>query len=90
MKKTFLSFSCGEPSSNSPTISQERHRHLLCDCLSFLRTYREQFVIKDSNQDLAIAAQLLRSSMRCLGKITGEASTEEILDVIFKDFCIGK
>lgn len=61
----------------------------MCDCLSYLKTYREQF-IKDSNQDLAIAAQLLRSAMRCLGKITGEASTEEILDVIFKDFCIGK
>lgn len=40
--------------------------------------------------DLALLAQSLRSAVRSIGKITGEVGTEEILDVIFRDFCIGK
>ena len=32
----------------------------------------------------------LRMAMRSLGKITGQVQVEELLDVIFKDFCIGK
>lgn len=42
------------------------------------------------NQDLAIAAHQLRMALRCIGQITGSVSTEDVLDVIFRDFCIGK
>lgn len=36
------------------------------------------------------AAQELRTAIRELGKITGRVGIEDILDVVFKDFCIGK
>ena len=39
---------------------------------------------------LDLAAEELRTSIRHIGKITGQVGIEEILDVIFKDFCIGK
>lgn len=39
---------------------------------------------------MVIAAQQIRFAMRELGKITGHVSSEEILDIIFKNFCIGK
>lgn len=42
------------------------------------------------HQDLAIAAHQLRMGLRCIGQITGAVSTEDILDVIFREFCIGK
>jgi len=32
----------------------------------------------------------LRTAIKIIGEITGEAWNEEILDAIFSDFCIGK
>lgn len=49
-----------------------------------------KFSISNNNTDLAIAAQYLRSAIRCIGQISGHVNSEEILDVIFRDFCIGK
>ena len=40
--------------------------------------------------DIVLASQALRRALREIGKITGKITSEEILDVIFKDFCIGK
>jgi tRNA modification GTPase len=37
-----------------------------------------------------LVAEDLRLAARALGKITGRVDVEEILDVIFRDFCIGK
>ena len=39
---------------------------------------------------LDLAAEELRASIRQLGHVTGKVGVEEILDVVFKDFCIGK
>ncbi len=39
---------------------------------------------------LDLAAEELRSAIRQLGRITGRVGVEDILDVVFKDFCIGK
>jgi tRNA modification GTPase len=37
-----------------------------------------------------LRAEDLRLSWRCLGRITGRVDVEDLLDVIFGDFCIGK
>lgn len=39
---------------------------------------------------LDLAAEELRTAIRHIGRITGKVGVEEILDVVFKDFCIGK
>lgn len=44
----------------------------------------------NSEQELVIAVEHLRLAIRSLGTITGIVYTEELLDVIFRDFCIGK
>ena len=36
------------------------------------------------------AAEELRMAMREIGRVTGQVGVEEILDVVFRDFCIGK
>ncbi|HRR40292.1 MAG TPA: tRNA uridine-5-carboxymethylaminomethyl(34) synthesis GTPase MnmE [Syntrophales bacterium] len=36
------------------------------------------------------AAQDIRDALRCLGEITGETTSEDILDRIFASFCVGK
>lgn len=80
---------CGDPSAESPVLSHVRHRHFLQDCLGHIQSFLENFD-PSCEQDLAILVQYLRNAVRCVGRITGEVRTDDILDVIFKDFCIGK
>ncbi|KAH8385928.1 hypothetical protein KR200_006766 [Drosophila serrata] len=80
---------CGEPRAENPRITNTRYRQQLERCIQhidiFLRDYSP-----DVYPDLAIAAAKLRNSVRCIERITGHVSCEDILDVVFKDFCIGK
>jgi tRNA modification GTPase len=39
---------------------------------------------------LELAAEELRCAQDCLGEITGEVHTEDLLGAIFSTFCIGK
>jgi tRNA modification GTPase len=37
-----------------------------------------------------IIAEELRQAAQALGRLTGRVDVEDVLDVIFRDFCIGK
>lgn len=37
-----------------------------------------------------LASEALRAALRAVGRLTGRVGVEEILDVVFRDFCIGK
>ena len=41
-------------------------------------------------KNIELAAEDLRLAAREIGKITGKVDIENILDVIFSSFCIGK
>nr|XP_012145150.1 PREDICTED: tRNA modification GTPase GTPBP3, mitochondrial isoform X2 [Megachile rotundata] len=79
---------CGDPSMENPVISHTRYRNHLSRVIGHLDKYLER--TKVLNYDMAISLQDIRGAARELGKITGSISNEEILDVIFKNFCIGK
>ena len=72
--------------NNSHLITRKRHRIKLSECLKEL----DNFLKKDQNKDLELAAEDLRMATRHLGSIAGKVDVEEILGSIFKDFCIGK
>ena len=40
--------------------------------------------------DAELRAEDMRLAARALGRITGRVDVEDVLDVIFRDFCIGK
>ncbi len=42
------------------------------------------------NEAAELAAQDPREAVRALGRITGRTDVEDILDLIFAEFCIGK
>ena len=67
-------------------ISRERHRNKLTNCLKEI----DNFLKKNHNQEIEIAAEDLRMATRHLGGIVGKVDIEEVLGSIFKDFCIGK
>ena len=73
--------------SEMPSLTQQRHRDMLIKCLNCLKSYLYK---KDQEQDFALIAEELRLAVKWLGTITGHVTTEQILDVIFRDFCIGK
>jgi len=72
--------------SSDVLVTRERHRVKLNDCLKEI----DSFLKKDQNKDIEMAAEDLRLATRHLGGVVGKVDVEEILDSIFKDFCIGK
>jgi tRNA modification GTPase len=37
-----------------------------------------------------MAAEELRAAIHTVGRITGKVDVEDVLDVLFREFCIGK
>ena len=71
------------PTQNHPAITQERYRVALNETIKNLDNFSMQKNIELASEDLRFAA-------REIGKIMGKIDVENILDVIFSKFCIGK
>jgi tRNA modification GTPase len=67
----------------APALTRLRHRVSLEQAGSHLSTALVQ-------NDLVLAAEDLRLAARALASLTGRIDVEDLLDVIFRDFCIGK
>jgi len=69
--------------SGTPALTRQRHRKSLENCRDLL-----------ANAATAAAPELmaeeLRQAAQALGAITGKVGVEDLLDKIFRDFCIGK
>ena len=70
----------------SALVTRERHRRALEDARDALRRALGRDMA--SREDLL--AEELRTAARALGRLTGRVDVEDVLDVIFRDFCIGK
>ncbi len=66
-----------------PPLTRARHREALMEARSSLARAR-------GASEVALAAEDLRLALRAIGRITGTVRVDELLDVIFRDFCIGK
>ncbi|MEA2952737.1 MAG: tRNA modification GTPase, partial [Alphaproteobacteria bacterium] len=71
--------------SESGLITRERHRHYLIETEAALTR-----ALAETSGREDIVAEELRLASRALGRLTGRVDVEDILDVIFRDFCIGK
>jgi tRNA modification GTPase len=67
-------------------VTRERQRAHLRDCAVALRNAKG--VAVQSREE--IVAEHLRLATRSLGNLLGRVDVEDILDVIFRDFCVGK
>lgn len=68
---------------DTPTLTRARHREALQRTVEALD---RAMVVPESE----LAAEDLRLAVRHLGSITGKVDVEDLLDMIFRDFCIGK
>lgn len=65
--------------------SRLRHRALLAESLDAVESG-----LSSEDRGLDIRAEYLRQAATSLGRITGRVDVEDLLDVIFAEFCIGK
>jgi tRNA modification GTPase len=72
-----------EGTGEAPALTRARHREAVRDAAEALGR-------AVSAPAIELFAEDLRLAVRSLGRITGRVDVEDLLDVIFRDFCIGK
>ncbi len=77
----------GENAASAVAISRERHRAALGQAYEALQAAGEAAASAVPPEIIAVDIAL---ATEALGSITGAISSEDILDKIFRDFCIGK
>jgi len=70
---------------DAPALTRPRHRHALREAYLHL-----QHGLAAASEHPELLAEDLRLAMRAIGRITGMVDVEEVLDFVFRDFCIGK
>ncbi len=74
-----------EGAGEAAVITRSRHRVAFLACLEALQRARGLPLAESE-----LVAEDLRLAIRALGRIAGKVDVEDLLDVIFRDFCIGK
>ncbi len=69
--------------SEAPALTRQRHREALQNCQASIG----RCLLAPLPE---LTAEDLRLAIRDLGRITGRVDVEDLLDVVFRDFCIGK
>ncbi len=67
-------------------VTRARHRQALEGTVAAL----DRALAHGASGSEELIAEELRSAATMLGRLTGRVDVEDILDVIFRDFCIGK
>jgi tRNA modification GTPase len=67
-------------------LSRARHRDALVSAEQSL----QQFSGGLRDRNLELLALDLRDALQAVGSVTGQTATDEVLDLIFSSFCIGK
>jgi tRNA modification GTPase len=74
------------PSSESPYITERRHYEALVGAATSFKNFLDNL----GSVDLDLLSIDLRSALDSLGSVTGNVTTDDVLDDIFSSFCIGK
>jgi tRNA modification GTPase len=69
--------------SGAPSLTRARHREALEECRDHIERALQALQTE-------LCAEDIRLAMRSLSRITGHVGVEDLLDIIFHDFCIGK
>jgi len=70
-----------------PFSARLRHIEALTRVADAIDMARQQI---DSDTPLELSAEECRTAQQCLAEITGEFTPDDLLDYVFREFCIGK
>lgn len=69
----------------APALTRLRHQQALEETVQHLDRFSA-----NAGYDATLAAEDVRMAVRSIGRITGRVGVEDMLDIVFSDFCIGK
>ena len=69
--------------ADAPVLTRARHRAALTEAATRLEEAGEAALPE-------LAAEAYRGAVLALGRLTGRVGVEDVLDIVFGDFCIGK
>ena len=72
---------------SAPALTRERHRVAVVDAVDAIVRARQGLA---QGLPLELPAEDLRLAARALGRVVGRVDVENLLDVIFAEFCLGK
>ena len=73
---------------DAPILSHERHRYAVSRALEETQAFRERW--SSGDVPAPVAAVHLREAVRSLEDLVGAVDVEDILDEVFRRFCVGK
>lgn len=71
--------------TESATLIRTRHKQIAASCVENLLRASAH-----STDELELMAEALRAAAHDMGRLTGRIDIEDVLDAIFREFCIGK
>ena len=74
-------------SQEPAVITRIRHREALQSSLNSMRSAKTALLLGEEPE---IVAEELRAATKSLGRVLGAVDVEDLLDIVFGDFCIGK
>jgi tRNA modification GTPase len=78
----------GGGGAEEAVITRSRHRRHVQDCVAALKRF--EYLSGQGFMAVDMAAEEVRLATTELGRVVGAIDVEDILDVLFADFCIGK
>lgn len=82
-----LVFSGKVVASDAPLVTNPRHKQALQQALEHVRGAK---LAVDAGSPVDLVAIDVTAAANALGEITGETATEDLLEIIFSEFCVGK
>jgi tRNA modification GTPase len=83
-----LAQAVGAPELDAPVLTQARHQRGVEEALSELASFRTAW--REQSLPATIAAVHLHSAAEALRDLIGGVDTEQVLDELFRRFCVGK
>jgi tRNA modification GTPase len=87
VREAVLAIAGGQPVDGVPTLSRARHRDALAKVDDYLTAAVASLKEKTPVELVAMDVQ---GALDHIGSVTGIVTNEEVLDLIFSEFCIGK
>lgn len=73
---------------DAPVLTQARHRYGVSRALDEVRAFRTSW--REASVPALVAAVHLREAVRSLEDLVGRVDVEDVLDEVFRRFCVGK
>lgn len=78
----------GAPSLDAPGLTRARHQAAVARAIEELSAFRH--AVCETSIPASVAAIHIRSAAEALAELIGVVHTDDVLDVVFRQFCVGK